>query len=95
MGVGTPASAAFHAVRRDGGPGAFRCPAANGGLHDLRETRHAPVLIARETIGADLDAIDEGAMLVDRLERFGGGWCPRFVKADIVVMGQHALLFCA
>ena len=95
VGMGTAASAALYAVRRDGGPSAFGRPAANRGLHDLGKTGDAPVLIARKTIRADLDAVDERPMLIGAFERFGRGWCPRFVKTDIVVLGQHALLFSA
>jgi hypothetical protein len=95
VGVGAAAPAAFHAIRRDGGAGALRRPAANRGLHDLGETGDAPVFVARETIRADLDAVDERLMLVGTFERCGRGWCPRFVKIDIVVLGQHALLFSA
>jgi hypothetical protein len=34
-------------------------------------------------------------MLVRTFERCRRRRCPRFVKADIVVLGQHALLFSA
>jgi hypothetical protein len=95
VGMGTTAPAAFHAISRDGGAGAFGRPAANRGLDDLRETGDAPVFISRKTLRTDLDAIDEGPVLVEALERFGSGRCPRFVKAHIVVLGQHALLFSA
>ena len=95
VGVGATAPTAFHAIRRDSGAGALGRPAANRGLHDLGETGDAPVLIARKTIRADLDAVDECPMLIGTFERFGSGWCPRFVKTDIVVLGQHALLFSA
>ncbi len=95
VGMGASTSAAFHAIRRDGGSGPFGRPAANRGLHNLGETRDALVLIARKTIRADLDAVNESPMLVETFERFGSGRCPRFVKIDIVVLGQHALLFSA
>jgi hypothetical protein len=95
VGMSTTASAALYAVRRDRGPGALGRPASNRGLHDLSETGDASVLIARKTIRADLDAVDERPMLVGPFERVSSGWCPRFVKTDIVVLGQHALLFSA
>ena len=95
VSMGTTAPPAFHTIRRDGSAGALGRPAANRGLHDLGETGDAPVLIARKTIRADLNAVDERPMLIGTFERFGRGWCPRFVKADIVVMGQLALLFSA
>ena len=95
VGMGAASAAALHAIRRDGGAGALGCPAANRGLHDLGETGDAPVLIARKTIRADLDTVDEGPMLVETFERFGSRRCPRFVKIHIVVLGQYALLFSA
>ena len=95
VGMGATAPAALYAVRRDGGPGAFRRPAANRGLHDLGETGDAPVLVARKSIRADLDAVDESPMLVGTFERFGSWRCPWFVKVHIMVLGQHTLLFSA
>ena len=95
MGMSAPASAALYAVSWDSSPRAFRRPAANRGLHDLGETGDAAVFIARKTIRTDLDAVDECPMLIGTFERFGSGWCPWFVKTDIVVLGQHALLFSA
>jgi hypothetical protein len=95
VGMGATAPAALHAIRGDSGSGPFRRPAANRGLHNLGETRDTFVLIARKPIRADFDAVDESPMLVETLERFGSGRCPRFVKIDFVVLGQHALLFSA
>ena len=95
VSMGAAAPPAFHAVRRDGGAGALGRPAANRGLHDLGETGDAPVLVARKSIRADLDAVDESPMLVGTFERFGSWRCPWFVEVHIVVLGQHALLFSA
>ena len=95
VGMSATAAAALHAIRRDGRAGPFGRPAANRGLHDLGETGDTPVLIARKSIRADLDAVDESPMLVSTFERFGSWRCPWFVKVHIVVLGQHALLFSA
>jgi hypothetical protein len=95
VGMGAASAAALYAIRRDGGAGALGSPAANRGLHDLGETGDTSVFVARETIRADLDAVDERLMLVGTFECSGRGRCPRFVKLHIVVLGQHALLFSA
>jgi hypothetical protein len=94
VGVGTTAPAAFYAVRGNGGSSALRCSAADGALYHFREARNTALLVAGKSFRADLDAIDEGTVLVQPLEGLGG-WCPRFVKIDFVVLRQHALLFCA
>ena len=92
MGMGAPAPAAFYAICWNGGSGALGCPAANGALDDLSEAGHAPLLVPGETFRANLDAIDEGTVLVQPFEGLSW-WCPWFVKVDFVVLGQHALLF--
>jgi hypothetical protein len=94
MSVSATASAAFYAIRRNRGTSPLRCSAANCALDDFRKARDAPLLVSGEPFSANLDAIDEGSVLVHPLEGLGRR-CPRFVKIDFMILGQHALLFCA
>jgi len=93
MGVRAPPAAAFGAVGRNGRTGALGSTAANGRADYRGKTGYPLLLIARIALGAHLNAIYEGLVIILAKLRFGGnrvGW----MKFNFLIEGQYVLLFC-
>jgi hypothetical protein len=62
--VSAATTPAFRAIRWNSRTGSFRWPSTDGGTNNLREAGDPLILVSWKSLGANLDAINEGAMVV-------------------------------
>jgi hypothetical protein len=86
--VSATSAPAFRAIRRNSRTGSFRRPTADGATDDLRKARDPLILVARKSIGADLDAVNEGAMVISQWFCQARHRRDEIVQIAIVILGQ-------
>src|SRR3954462_15566450 len=62
--VSAATTPALRAIRWNSRTGSFRWPSTDGGTDDLREAGDALILFSLKSLRANLDAVNEGAMVV-------------------------------